>query len=113
VYQKAFDDVAAALAEGEIVGIFPEGSITRDGEIDVFRPGIETIIERTPVPVVPMALKGLWGSYFSHKGGYAMTHVPRRFWSRVEIVAGPPVAPEDVTAEGLHKLVLDLRGDRR
>ena len=112
-FKKAFDDVAAALAEGELVGIFPEGSITKDGEMDFFRPGIEMIIERTPVPVVPMALKGLWGSYFSHKGGYAMTHVPRRFWSKVEIVAGPPVAAEDVTAEGLRKLVLDLRGDRR
>ena len=112
-FKKAFDDVAAALAEGEIVGIFPEGSITKDGEMDFFRPGIEMIIERTPVPVIPMALKGLWGSYFSHKGGEALTHVPKRFWSKVEIVAGPPVAPEDVTAESLRKLVLDLRGDRR
>ena len=50
---------------GEIVGIFPEGRLTRSGELNPFRPGIERIVAETPVPVVPMALHGLWGSFFS------------------------------------------------
>ena len=69
---RAFDDVASALENGEVVGIFPEGSITYTGEMDGFRSGIERIVERTPVPVVPVALRGLWGSFFSREGGAAM-----------------------------------------
>ena len=109
--KQALDSVAEALAEGEVVCIFPEGHLTRDGQIDRFRPGIERIIQRNPVPVVPLALKGLWGSFFSHRHGQAMTRLPQRFWSRVELVAGYPVAPANVTAGGLQQMVADLRGD--
>ena len=98
---------------GQIVGIFPEGHLTHDGEVDVFRSGIEKIIERTPVPVVPMALQGLWGSFFSNCGGPALTHAPRFSWSRLGFVVGQPVAPDQVKAEDLRERVLALRGDRR
>ena len=55
---------------GEIVGIFPEGKLTETGELNPFRPGVQQIVAATPVPVVPMALSGLWGSFFSrsHRG---------------------------------------------
>ena len=53
---EAFDKVDAELAAGNLVCIFPEGSITQDGEIQRFRPGIEKIIARRAVPVVPVAL---------------------------------------------------------
>ena len=96
-----------------MVCIFPEGHLTRDGRIDHFRPGIERIIQRNPVPVVPLALKGLWGSFFSHRHGKAMSRLPQRFWSRVELVAGLPVAPAKVSAIGLWEQVADLRGDAR
>jgi 1-acyl-sn-glycerol-3-phosphate acyltransferase len=107
---RALDDVALALQAGEVVCIFPEGSITRSGEIDTFRPGIEHIIQRTPVAVIPMALQGLWGSFFSRKHGAAMRQIPRRLWSRIALRVGAPVAPQQVSASDLHARVSALRG---
>ena len=69
--QKAFDRIDAELADGEVVCIFPEGKLTRDGEMNEFKRGVEKILERRPVPVMPMALRGLWGSFFSRRGGKA------------------------------------------
>jgi 1-acyl-sn-glycerol-3-phosphate acyltransferase len=110
---RAFDDVAAALAAGELVGIFPEGRLTETGELGEFRPGIQAIVARTPVPVVPMALRGLWGSFFSraHRGR-AMRRL-RGVFSRIELVAGTPVAPSQATPADLRRAVLALRGDAR
>lgn len=110
--ERAMDAIAQALADGELVCIFPEGKITSDGELNEFRPGIEDIIQRTPVPVVPMALRGLWGSYFSRKGGAAFRGIPWRFWLKVELVAEPAVAPDDVSAADLQQRVSRLRGSQ-
>ncbi len=107
-YDQAFADIKAGLEAGDLLCIFPEGALTRDGEIAQFRKGIERIVAETPVPVVPMALQGLWGSYFSHEGGVFKN--PQRFWSRVKIVAGKAVGPEAVDADGLRDIVVDLRG---
>lgn len=112
IYQQAFERIDEELAAGNLVCIFPEGRLTPDGEIGQFRSGVETIIERRPVPVVPLALRGLWGSFFSHAGGPAMRHWPRRFWSRIELRAGEPMAPEQVSAAGLEQAVRELRGRR-
>jgi 1-acyl-sn-glycerol-3-phosphate acyltransferase len=110
---RAFDEVAAALAAGEVVGIFPEGKLTETGELGEFRAGIQEIVARTPVPVVPMALRGLWGSFFSRAHqGRAMRRL-RGILSRIELVAGAPVAPQDATPERLHQTVRALRGDAR
>jgi 1-acyl-sn-glycerol-3-phosphate acyltransferase len=111
VYLNAFDEISKALEEGEVVCLFPEGKLTRDGEIDEFKPGIEKIIQRNPVPVIPLALCGLWGSFFSNKGGKALKHLPKRFWSKVEIHTGKPVPPEAVSAADLRRKVLELRKD--
>jgi 1-acyl-sn-glycerol-3-phosphate acyltransferase len=111
--ERAFDEVAKALIEGELVCIFPEGRLTADGELAAFRPGIEQIVHRSPVPVVPLALRGLWGSYFSRKDGAAMRRPFRRVWSRIELVCGPPLPPDGVTAPMLAERVLALRGDAR
>ncbi|MDO8329012.1 MAG: MFS transporter [Fluviicoccus sp.] len=108
---RAYDAIAAALAEGEIVCIFPEGRITDNGEIYPFKNGIQRIVDRTPTPVVPLALRGMWGSFSSRRGGAAFSKLPRRFRSRVEVVAGLPVLPEHVTPEFLQERVRDLRGD--
>jgi hypothetical protein len=110
---RALDEAAAALAAGEIVGIFPEGRLTHTGELNPFRPGVREIVQKTPVPVVPMALSGLWGSFFSraHKGR-AMRRW-RGVFSRIALVVAPPVAPDAATPERLHALVLALRGDAR
>ena len=106
----AFDRIAAELADGELVCIFPEGAITKDGELQRFRPGVEKIVRRTPVPVVPMALVGMWGSFFSRKDGAPMRHPFRRVWSRIQLVIGPAIAPEQVTADRLAERVAALGG---
>jgi 1-acyl-sn-glycerol-3-phosphate acyltransferase len=110
--RQSMEAVAAALAQGDLICLFPEGRLTRDGEIDAFRPGIERILQANPVPVVPLALRGLWGSVFSHKGGTALTRRPKRFWSRIELAAGEIVQPWSATAESLRAAVLRLRGAR-
>ena len=111
--EACFDEVAQRLEEGEVVCIFPEGAITRDGEIHRFRPGIERIIERTPVPVVPVSLSGLWGSWFSRQSGGGLRKIPGKLFARVDVRVGPPVPPADVVAGKLETLVRTLRGDRR
>ncbi|WP_137937365.1 MFS transporter [Chitinivorax sp. B] len=108
---RAFDKVAEELAAGEVVCIFPEGKITYDGEINPFRSGIDDIIKRTPVPVVPMALRGMWGSFFSRKHGAAMQRIPRRFWSKIELIADKPVPAEQVSAASLQAQVTAMRGE--
>ena len=113
VYEAAFGDVREGLAAGDLFCIFPEGKLTTDGEVDRFRKGIERIVGETPVPVVPMALRGLWGSFFSREGKGAFRRGPGRFWSRVDIVVGETVAPEAVEADNLRERVLALRGDNR
>lgn len=113
MFEQAFESIHKALQDGDIVAIYPEGQITHDGELAAFRPGIERIIERDPVPVYPMAMRGLWGSFFSRYHGAAMTKPFRRLWSRIEIVVGDPVPPEQVTAERMQEEVLALRGDWR
>lgn len=112
--KHAYDEVARALAAGELVCIFPEGKITASGDINPFKQGVQQIVRRTPVPVVPMALRGLWGSFFSRKGGAAMTRPFRRgILSRLELVVGEPIAPEQATPEGLQQVVQGLRGEWR
>lgn len=111
--ERAFQQVASLLKEGEVVCIFPEGKITYDGELNLFKPGIEEIITTTPVPVIPMALRGMWGSFFSRRGGPAMKRIPNRFWSKVDLVAGKPVQPENVNAADLQRRVQALRGTDR
>ena len=105
-FAKAFDEVAAALERGELVGIFPEGKLTSNGEMDMFRRGIERIIARTPVPVVPVHLDGLWGSMFSRK---AKWQLPRLKWSLVSVSVGEPIEAEQVSANYLHEQVSALK----
>ena len=115
--QRAFDEVDAALAEGELVCIFPEGRLTRDGEIAPFKSGVERILRRRPVPVVPMALRGMWASMWSRRHAFDETsrlgrmRVPRRFRAHIDAVAGPPIAGSIATAELLEAKVRGLRGD--
>jgi hypothetical protein len=90
--EAACDAVSCALCDGDLVGIFPERRITYTGELSPFRGGVRRIVETTPMPVVPMTLRGLWGSMFSRKGGRAFFKRPRPF-SLVELVVGAPVPP--------------------
>lgn len=112
VLNRAYEEVDAALADGDLVCIFPEGGLTKDGDIAPFRPGVSRILERRPVPVVPLALRGLWGSVWSRRD--SMMHrarLPRRFRARVELVGSVPIAPQDVRMDALEARVRELRGD--
>lgn len=109
----AFDKVDEELAAGNIVCIFPEGGITRDGRVQRFRPGIEKIIERRSVPVIPVSLGRLWGSWFSRRKNGAIRKVPGRLFAKVPITVGAAVAAADVTAARLELLVRTQRGDDR
>jgi 1-acyl-sn-glycerol-3-phosphate acyltransferase len=110
--RRAFDEVDAALAEGELVCIFPEGALTKDGEIAAFKSGMEKILERRPVPVVPLALRNMWTSMWSKRDSRLrrMT-VPRRLRAHIEVMAGEPVDGHQATAEMLEEKVRALRGD--
>jgi len=108
--EAAFESVKAALADGDVVCIFPEGRLTPDGQIGPFKKGIERIIKETPVPVVPMALNNLWGSMFSRYHKNVLKRLPRKFLAKVELIVGEPVPPEQVSAEYLQQLVTELKG---
>jgi hypothetical protein len=111
--ERAFAEAASVLAEGEVLGIFPEGKLTADGELGDFRPGLSEILARTPAPVVPMALSGLWGSFFSRAAdGRAMRRL-RGVFSRIALAIGAPLTPDEATPERLRAEVLALRGERR
>jgi 1-acyl-sn-glycerol-3-phosphate acyltransferase len=118
-YEAAFDAAAEVLREGDLLAIFPEGGITRDGTLQPFKGGIMKILERAQgdgvsTPVIPMALTNLWGSYFSRveeRQGerVAMVRPFRRgFFNRVGLNVGQLVAPSAVTPEGLRERVAGL-----
>jgi 1-acyl-sn-glycerol-3-phosphate acyltransferase len=110
--QQAFADIDAALAAGEVVGIFPEGALTKDGAISPFKSGIERILAHRPVPVVPMALRGMWASMWSRRDTrLGRMRAPRRFRASVGVVAGAPVDGLGATADTLEMQVRALRGD--
>ncbi len=109
--RRAFAEVEQALQDGHLVCIFPEGRLTADGNMNEFMRGIDIILRRSPVPVIPMAIKGLWGSFFSRYHGRACKGLPRRFWSHVEIEAGDAVMAGEATTELMHEKVAALRGD--
>ena len=110
--QQAYDAIAAALEAGDLVGLFPEGRLTADGEMAPFRPGIAQIVARTPVPVVPMALSGLWESVFA-RNPERLRNAGKLLYKKISLAVGDPVSPGAATPEHLHDLVLDLRGDGR
>jgi 1-acyl-sn-glycerol-3-phosphate acyltransferase len=105
--EKAFELVAKELRDGELVCIFPEGKITRDGNLNPFRPGVERILRETKVPVVPMALVGLWGSFFSFREGLFSKNT-HRLWARIDLVISDPIPPERATAPGLQNTVSQI-----
>lgn len=110
--EQAFARVDEALKKGQLVGIFPEGGLTPNGEIQPFKPGIDRILESEPVPTIPMALQGMWGSWFSRRHGRAMLHLPRKFiWSKVVIRIGKAISADDYSRDKLQKEIEKLRGN--
>ena len=111
--EQAFKRVDDALADGELVCIFPEGKITENGELNEFKAGILRIHQANPVPIIPLALRGLWGSFFSRAHGRALSRLlPRGLLSRIELVAGEPLHGREVELADLQHRVAELRGER-
>ena len=109
--QRAFDSIDQALANGELVLIFPEGKLTADGNINPFKSGVEKILQRRPVPVVPMALRGMWASMWSRRDSrLGRMRVPRRLRARIQVIAQAPL-PASSTAAELEACVRGLRGE--
>ena len=116
-YKAAFERAAQVLREGDLLAIFPEGGITRDGQLQPFKGGIVKILDRAradglDVPVIPMALTNLWGSYFSRieQGGAMVRPFRRGMFNRVGLNVGHPVAPSEVEPMLLRERVQKLLG---
>ncbi len=91
---KGIREAKQALEDGEIVLIFPEGGLSRTGQIQGFRPGVLKIAEGSDAPIVPIYLDQMWGSVFSYQGGTAIKKIPRTFRRPVSIHVGPPLPRE-------------------
>ncbi len=113
ILAEAMDSIADSLEKGHLVCIFPEGGITRTGEMNKFQPGIDEILKRNAVPVVPLALKGMWGTWFSRHRGRALKGVPSAFMKRISLVSGPPVPAAEANRVTMYERVSELRGDER
>ena len=109
VLAKAWREMENALDDGDVLVIFPEGQITRDGQINPFRNGVRDLVDRKQVPVLPVALRNLWGSMFSRSHSLRL---PRKLFARIDLVIDKPIAPEDLDVSELQNQVLAMRGDR-
>lgn len=108
--EAAFDMISEGLKKGDAICIFPEGFLTYTGGLGRFRHGIESIIKRDPVPVVPIALSGLWGSVFSRK--YLRSSFrwwPRKWGRKVTAICGSAIPPEKVNVNYLQDVVMKLK----
>ena len=109
-YRRAFESLTEALRNQELVCIFPEGHLTRDGKMHEFRPGVLKLLKQVPAPVIPMALRGLWGSLFSHQGRGAFRGGLKWLRAPVKLAVGEPLPPEGLTTSQLFDEVARLRG---
>ena len=111
---RAYEACAKALDDGDLVCIFPEGKLTRTGDMNPFRHGVVEILRRKAVPVVPMALRGLWGSFWSRSTDARFPRpLQRGVMSRLTLAVGEPLEPADATPERLQQVVTELRGARK
>jgi len=107
--RRALNEVSAALRNGDVVMVFPEGRLTRDGEVGDFRRGIEKMLAQDPVPVIPAATSGLWGSWGSYKAGKPFMRWPTRLRRRVRIGFGAPIDPRTLDRFELRRRVIELK----
>lgn len=95
VLEKAFNDISTHIKDGAILGLFPEGWITRDGEMRKFQPGILKVLKRDPVSVVICGIDGLWGSIWSWERGKLIFKFPQGFRRKLTVTFSEPIEPED------------------
>jgi 1-acyl-sn-glycerol-3-phosphate acyltransferase len=108
---RAFDAIDAALSDGELVCIFPEGGLSPDGEIAPFRRGVEKVLARRSVTVIPMALRGVWQSMWSRRDSrLRRARLPRRIRARIQLAVGTPMDGATTSAAQMEAAVRALRG---
>jgi 1-acyl-sn-glycerol-3-phosphate acyltransferase len=106
--EAAFARVHVDLLAGELICVFPEGRLTRDGELSEFRNGVERMLAQDPVPVIPMAIRGLWGSLFSFEGGAPLLKAPKKLWKAIEVKIGSAMNAADANAQTMQSRVVQL-----
>ncbi|MDX1606557.1 MAG: 1-acyl-sn-glycerol-3-phosphate acyltransferase, partial [Candidatus Competibacterales bacterium] len=109
--ERAYRRIGRRLDAGELVCVFPEGRLTPDGDIQPFKRGIERMLRTHPVPVVPLALRGLWGSPFSRCHAGLRGWLPRGLWPRIGLQVGTPMPAAETDAAVLQERVAELRGE--
>lgn len=110
--KEMLDATHEALNNGEIVALFPEGMITYTGNMNRFKFGIEWIIQQNDVPVIPVAIIGMWGSAFSRKYiGVWHRFIPKKFRMKVKLVCGKPIPHSKATVNYLQKELMRLKSE--
>jgi len=107
VLEKAYKALSNNIQNGSVLAVFPEGTITRNGEMNELRPGILKVIKENPVPIIPISLNGLWGSVFSFEGGHVIFKIPKSLRRKITLTISKPIDPKDLTT----KEELDKVGD--
>ncbi len=104
-------EAVAALGRGELVCVFPEGAISRTGQLMAIRKGFELMARRARVPVIPAAIDGLWGSIFSFSGNRYLWKSPRLMRTPVCVAFGEPIPHGDAGADSARRAIMDLAAE--
>lgn len=107
---KALRTAREGLNEGDVIGVFPEGSLSRNGQLQGFRAGMQKILKGTEAPIIPMHLEGLWGSIFSFSGGNFFLKWPRKFRRTLTLHIGKPL-PNDIPLDAIRGSVSQLHAE--
>lgn len=97
-----------AIEKGELVCVFPEGAISRTGQLMILQRGFSLIAEAVQAPVVPAVIDGLWGSIYSFAGNKYLWKSPRLMPTPVCVVFGPAIPPAKVDTSSARQALLDL-----
>ena len=101
---RALKTAREGVNEGEVIGIFPEGALSRTGQLQAFKPGVNKILKGTDAPLVPMWMEGMWGSIFSFSGGKFFFKWPKKFRRKVTLYISEPL-PHDTPLDTVRNRV--------